>query len=191
MAVAGILVVLSLEVHALRDQAAELRRRKALPYVGQVQPTVRAMSLAGDSVVMGETTPGRAQLLIFFSSSCPFCLANVPTWKRLADTLRADRAHRFDIVWVALSPADSARRWATHHGVIDPVVRFPDGKTRAVYRVKGVPITLLTDERGQIMYMHPSVFNSRAAADSLLAVAWGVGTKRATPANDSSRAAGR
>lgn len=179
----GVIVVLALEVRALRPKARELQRRKAFPYAGQVQPTVRAVALNGDTVVVGEAAPGRAQLLIFFAASCPYCKENVPAWKRITAQLRADTARRFDVVWVSLSAADSAQSWVREHGLsaTDTVVRMPERKSLATYRVRGVPITLLMDERGQVLYMHPSVFRTRAAEDSLLQVAMAVQPRRSKP----------
>ena len=63
----------------------------------------------------------------------------------------------------------------------DTVVRMPERKSLATYRVRGVPITLLMDERGQVLYMHPSVFRTRAAEDSLLQVAMAVRPRRSKP----------
>lgn len=176
----GVIVVLALEVRALRPKARELQRRKAFPYAGQVQPTVRAVSLGGDTIVVGEAAPGRAQLLIFFAASCPYCKENVPAWKRITAQRRADTAHRFDVVWVSLSSADSAQSWVREHGLssTDTVVRMIERKSLATYRVRGVPITLLMDERGQVLYMHPSVFRTHASEDSLLRVAMSVQPRR-------------
>jgi len=176
----AIIVVLALEVRALRPKARELQRRKAFPYAGQVQPTVRAVTLDGDTVVVGEAASGRAQLLIFFAANCPYCRENVGAWMRITAQLRADSAKRFDVIWVSLSSSDSARTWMREHGLsmTDTVVRMPERKSLATYRVRGVPITLLMDERGQILYMHPSVFRTRAAEDSLLRVATAVQARR-------------
>jgi hypothetical protein len=37
------------------------------------------------------------------------------------------------------------------------------------------------DERGQVLFMHPSVFRTRAAEDSLLQVAMAVQPRRSKP----------
>jgi len=177
----ALIILLGFEVHSLRPKADELRRRKALPYVGQFQPTVKVATLTGDSIVLGETTFGRGQLLMFFTATCPICKRTVPSWKRISERLHADVARRFDVVWVSLSSADSAKRWVAEQRISDPVVRMPNSKMLAVYRIKGVPITLLLDEQGQVAYMHPSFYASVMAEDSLVNTAFAMrGRQRKT-----------
>ncbi len=50
----GVIVILALEVRALRPKARELPRRKAFPYACQEQPTVHAVTPSGDTVAVGE-----------------------------------------------------------------------------------------------------------------------------------------
>lgn len=167
----GVTTVLALEVRSLRPQADQLRTRKALPYIGQWYPTVHTVSLAGDSVTIGETGRGRSQVLIYFSTTCPYCLETLPTWKRLSAELVADSARRFDVYWVSLSDADSTAAYTRRHDITYPVVRMPHWKINRLARVKGVPITLVIDRYGQIAHVHPSVFRTRQSADSVLVAA--------------------
>jgi len=166
-----VIVVLALEVRALRPQAIELKRMRAFPFVGQWVPTVRAVTLQGDSVTVGETSKGRSQVLIFFTVSCPYCRQTLPAWKRITAELLADSARRHDIYWVSLSAADSTRQYVAEHGISAPVLLPPDAKMVHVYRVKGVPMTLVVDYRGRITHVHPSVISSPAGIDSVLALA--------------------
>jgi len=73
--------VLAYEVRALKPQADTLMRNRALPYAGQLVPTARALTLTGDTVILGETAKGRSQVLFFLSASCQYCLQTLPTWK--------------------------------------------------------------------------------------------------------------
>ena len=101
-------VALGYEVRVLKPQADDLRRRKALPYVGQLVPKVQVATTTGDSVTVGETTKGRSQVLYFFATSCAYCKATypgmrharAPTAARLRTALRCVRrlvqSARFD-----------------------------------------------------------------------------------------------
>jgi methylamine dehydrogenase accessory protein MauD len=166
----AVVIVLANQVKSLRMQSRELAFRKAFPYVGQVQPAMRVATLDGDSAVIGETTPNRAQVLIFFSPSCEFCRRSAPSWKSVADSLFGDR-RSVDVVWVSLGNVDSTRLWVRQHQVSGTVALMPRGKPRALYRVKAVPLTLVLDAQGQVRYVRPSVIATRATEDSIIEAA--------------------
>jgi peroxiredoxin len=163
-------LVLAMQMRPLREQARELALRKALPYIGQVQPTLRAASLGGDSVTIGETRSHRAQLLLIFSPSCPFCRQSMPAWQRAAAQLATPR-DSVDVVWLSLGTADSTRAWADEHQVREPVLLMPKGKPRATWRIKGVPLTLVLDWQGQVRYVRGAVIRDGATVDSIVRAA--------------------
>lgn len=186
VAMAATIVALTRQVRTLQPQADELRRRVYFPVVGHSVPTVRLATISGDSVTIGETAPGRQQVLFFFSASCRHCEAVLPTWRALADELRGDAASRFDIIGVSYSGDDSTRAYARSHALPFPVVRMSDIKTRRLFRVKGVPMTLVTDYQGQLTFVHPGRFATLASIDSLRMV-----TLRRAPLDTAQRLADR
>ena len=103
LSIGSVLVLQSIEVRRLRPQAAELKRREALPYIGQWVPTIRAPSISGDSATLGETSMGRTQVLFFFNVTCPYCTQNLPMWKAITDSLRHDPGTA--VYWVSFKPA--------------------------------------------------------------------------------------
>ena len=147
--------VLAYEVHALKPQADTLMRNRALPYAGQLVPTARALTVTGDTVILGETAKGRSQVLFFLSASCQYCLQTLPAWKQLATQLQADSAKRFDVYGVSFSSPDSTAEFVRTHALPFQVLRIPDRKTRQLFRVKGTPITVVTDRDGVIAWVHP------------------------------------
>jgi len=160
--------VLAYEVRALKPQADTLMRNRALPYAGQLVPTARALTLTGDTVILGETAKGRSQVLFFLSASCQYCLQTLPTWKQLATQLQADSAKRFDVYGVSFSSPDSTAEFVRTHALPFQVLRIPDRKTRQLFRVKATPITVVTDHEGVIALVHPSVIASQSQMDSIL-----------------------
>jgi peroxiredoxin len=165
-----LVAVLAAQMRPLRAQARELAWRKALPYLGQVQPTLRVRSLSGEELVIGETGPHRAQLLFFFSPSCPYCEESAPGWNRASASLR-DAGDSVEVYWISLGNAADSREWARTHGVRDPVLMMPAGKPRATWRIKGVPLTLVLDWQGQVRYVRPSVIARPATIDSIVRAA--------------------
>jgi peroxiredoxin len=164
-------IVLTLQVRKLAPQAEELRQRKAFPFVSQAVPTVRLVDNRGDSITIGETTEGRSQVLFFFTTSCPKCAAILPEWKTLSERIAADSGHNIDVVGVSLSSADSTREYVAANALPYRVVRLTDLKSKRLFRVKGVPMTLVLNWEGQIALVHPGRFVSSAQRDSVQEVA--------------------
>jgi peroxiredoxin len=168
----GLVIILSLEVRSPRGYQQQVQRMKAFPHVGQWLPTIRVPTLSGDSLVLGETTPGRAQILIAFSTSCEFCLATLPRWKVLTDSLSRDPRGRFDVIWISASSWDSTKAYALRHSLTGAIAKFSTAKLARVYQVKTVPLTIIVDRWGRVEYMHSSLFRTSAAFDSIFSAAY-------------------
>lgn len=169
---AALIVVLSLQLRATRGYQRQVQYMKAYPHAGQWVPTIRAGTLAGDSVTLGETRPGRAQILIAFSTTCPFCLATLPKWKAMTDSLMRDSQSRFDVVWISASAWDSTRAYVAQHGINAIVAHMPTAKMAKVYQFKTVPLTVVLDRYGRVAHAHASVFKNEAAMDSIYIAAY-------------------
>lgn len=169
IACAVLILVLSLEVKALRPQARELKRMRAVPTIGQWVPRVDATAMDGSVLPVGETSEGRTQLLVFFTVSCPYCRQNLTAWRSLTDSLRSDP--RTEVIWVSLSPMDSTKDFVRAHAIESSVVVFPDRRASLVYRVKGVPVTMVVDAQGMVTSVHPSLIESTADLNALLLAA--------------------
>jgi peroxiredoxin len=164
-------VVLGLQVRTLNPQASELKRMRAFPFVSQWVPTVKVSTLGGDSVTIGEAASGGTQTLIVFTASCQYCRETLPVWKQITSEIRSKSNGRNEVFWVSLSSRDSTAAYVAAHGITGPVVFPPDKKMMRVYRVKGVPMTVVLDHRGRVLHAHPSVFRDAAAVDSVLVAA--------------------
>ena len=168
---AGIIGALAFEVHSMRPKVAELSARRVFPYESQWVPTVRAVTLQGDSVTIGETPDGRRQVLIAFATTCPHSLASLTAWKRISAELARDSLGRADVFWLSLSPRDSTAAYVAAHGITAAVIFPADRKMLRVYRIKGSPLTLVLDHEGQIVHAHPMELSEPADMDSVLTAA--------------------
>lgn len=168
-------VVLAAEVRELRPLIARSRElartvniMKAYPFPGHWLPTTTASTLSGDSVVLGAASPGRSQVLIYFTVTCPYCLQSVPFWKEATSQLLADDRARFDVIWVSLSERDSTAAYVAQHGINAPVAFLPDRKTALVFRSGRVPATVVADHKGRVGYARPFILDSQLAVDSVV-----------------------
>jgi peroxiredoxin len=150
----------------LADQNRLLARRAVEPRPGLFVPALKAATLDGDSVVLGQ--PGRRQLLFFFNHTCPYCRASVPAWNGIAR--RLDRV-AIELYGVALDSASIAAAYAAEQGFRFPVIAKPDPRLAGLYRVSGVPLVLLVNQDGRMAYARLGVLESAAAIDSVVAAA--------------------
>jgi peroxiredoxin len=170
LAVAALLiVVLALRVRALNRENEELFLRATRPYAGMYVPAFSSPTTDGGTVSVA--APGRArQVLFVFNRTCPYCRASIPAWTRLGVALEA-AGGRGAAVGVSLDPPDSARAYAARHGLRYPVAVFPDRRTIALYRTRTVPVTMVVDSAGRVLYSRVGELTEGAATDSVRAAA--------------------
>lgn len=172
VAAAALVVVLGLQNRALREELSELRVQAERAYPGLAVPTFRAVTLAGDSVTIGKTSDGRRQLLFIFNTTCGFCRRTIPVWKGIASKL-GGAASEVEIFGISTDGEAVTREYASREGVGFPVLRFPEAKLARLYRVVGVPLTLVVDHEGQVVYARGGSLERPAAVDSIFQAAAG------------------
>jgi peroxiredoxin len=158
-------VVLTLRVRDLTDEVRHLRFERNLPQVGDVVPALRAPLLGGDSVDLARSALGRRQVWFVFNTTCPICGASLPEWNAAFDQLRPDST--VVILGVSLDSATATRAYAETNAVPFPVAILNDGRDPAMYRIPGVPLTMVFDAMGRIRLVRPGRFTG-AGRDSLV-----------------------
>lgn len=160
--------VLSSQVRALRPLERQVRRMRGFPHTGQWFPTTQLVSSKGDSLVIGETKSGRAQVLIMFNYQCPYCRASLPAWRELSDSLMRDPTGRVDVVWISPSLGDSTAAYVTEHGLHSyRVAKFLDMKMPMVMKTRTVPQTIVLDRLGRVAFVHTEALTERSTLDSI------------------------
>ena len=136
-------------------------------HAGMYVPVYETLTLDGDSVGLGDVHPGRRQVLYFFTTSCPYCKASIETWKSVA----RDVAGRPDVevYGVGVDSANLVAAYAREHGLSYPVTTTMDARWTRLFRVSGVPLTMVVDPGGQVSYARRGQFSSEVLADSLKA----------------------
>src|SRR5690606_20371898 len=157
---------------------ATLYERTLRPQPGAYVPTVRTLTLEGDTVTLGEAADGGRQVLFVFTTTCPYCRATLPTWNRIAGTLDTLSTPRIAVFGVSVNSSDIAGTFAAEHGLRFPVVRLTRPKDRVLYRTGRVPETRVLDAHGRIVYTRAGVLDTDAVVDSVIAAARGVTADR-------------
>lgn len=163
----GLVIILSRQLDGTRKQRDLLVERSRSLQPGAYVPVQSTPTLDGSSVVLGEVAPGTRQVLFVYNTKCPFCLASIPAWQRIAGQLRGNPAAR--VVAVSLDSLEVTRRYVRKHGLRYPSAILLDPRTASLYRFNNVPQTLVIDERGRVMHSRVGRLDVGAAADSVLA----------------------
>ena len=174
---AGLSALLAVQKRQLRLEAETLRetvrRQVDFPHVGMVVPAFDGVTLEGDAVRVGVAAPGTRQVLFMLDTRCGNCLVTLPAWNRMAETVGHHDAS-VEMYGLSLDPAPETQAYAEEHGLRFPLVLFDDERYRELYRVRGIPITLVVDEIGAVEYARiGSIYGERAdpVVDSVVTTA--------------------
>jgi peroxiredoxin len=163
----GLVGLLAWQNRALRGERLELMDRVRLPYAGLHLPEIEARGLDGEPVRLS-ARHGQPQMLVYFNTSCPYCLASLPAWESLRVEL--ETAGGLVVLGLSLDPADRTRVYAAQHDLRFPVALLEDERARALYRTILVPQVVLVDGEGRVRYARPGVLEPGSPAlDSILA----------------------
>jgi hypothetical protein len=170
LTVAAIVVVtLARQKQALEARYRELAARLDVPYVSMYVPVIRALSVQGDSILIGEPGEGERQLLLVFDTRCPPSRASLPWWNGLADRLADDS--RVRTYGVSLDSLEASRAYAMEHELAFPVVRLTERRAQGLVRLRRVPQVLILNHEGRVVFRRLGVLESEAAVDSIVAAA--------------------
>jgi peroxiredoxin len=163
-----LVVVLARQQQTLRARYDDLNRRFQTPHAGMFVPTFRAATIGGDSVTIGRVGGGGRQLLLFLTTTCSYCIQSLASWRELAT--RCDSVSGVDVYAVSLDSVPETQLYLQRHGLSVAAAFFPERKLAILYRVRNVPVTMVVDSVGRVLYARRGVFEGRAARDSVLGV---------------------
>lgn len=134
---AALVVTLGLQNRGLRDELAVSRGREILPYPGFLVPAFGTRTITGDSITVGESETGGAQLLFLFASTCPHCRRTLPRWNTIARELKATELPGVTIFGLSKESSDELRLYAAEQDLSFAIGSFPNAKLPELYRVVG------------------------------------------------------
>jgi len=193
LAAAAVLVVLLAMqkrglIQEIEKTRYDLRQARTEPIRGQYFPAFTAATLDGRQTTIGELPAPGKQVLLMYTTTCPYCLSSIPAWKQLTASVDTMRSVQTTVYGVSLDSLDVTRQYIARHQLPYPTLRFPTEKLQRIYRAGTVPLTLVLDEQGRAIYSRVGELRSQAAIDSVMAaVRW----VPPPPAPDSTRPAQR
>ncbi len=164
----ALVLTLAWQLRELRQERRGLIERVNDPYVGMYVPKVALTALDGSAVVLGEPRADY-QLLYFFSTTCPHCLASLPMVKAIAAQVPAASKGRAEIIGVASASAADAGAYARAHALAFPIVANSEVRTAMLFRAHSVPLLLVIDADGRVRHARMGVIDEAADLRAVLA----------------------
>ena len=176
-AAAVLVVVLGQQKRSLIDQVEktqyQLRQARTEPMRGMWMPAFQAPTLEGQAATIGEVPGEGRQVLLMYTTTCPYCLSSIPAWKQIKAAADTMTSMRTAVYGVSLDSVGVTRQYIAQHALPYQTVRFPDEKVAGMYRAGTVPVTLVLDERGRTIYSRTGELKDPAAIDSVMqAIRW-------------------
>lgn len=166
-----VLVALGVKYRTLREDFVEHRRADTRLQRGAYVPSFTGLSTGGDSVAVGNAFSGERQVLIFLTSTCPFCRETLPAWKgmagRLSDSSFVGQGVR--VLGLTTDSLSDATKHAEANDLPFPLVPFPNRNLVSLYRGFTVPQTIVVDAEGRVIFARHGVIRTAQAVDSILA----------------------
>jgi hypothetical protein len=165
---ACLVVVLGQRISEMDDQLEDARRALLVPQVGYFLPIFSTLDLDGVPVTIGETNPGERQIVVVFSTTCPYSQASLPAWQELARKLSDVDDPRISLHAISIDDEKETRAYRDDNRWDVSIVRFPDRRVSWLSRANRVPQTLVLNEEGVVLYARMGELQRGLPVDSIL-----------------------
>lgn len=166
-----LLVALGRKHRELGKNLAIVRSQLGVLNAGDAVPILHTLSVAGDSVHVGDAQPGHRQVLFFLTKECPFCRATMPAWRAIADAVR-DSGGIVSVVAMGIDSADQLPAYLKSNGITVPVIALTDRRMRKLFRAAAVPQTVVLGEDGAVLYARTGQIVNSQVRDSVISAAF-------------------
>jgi len=118
--------------------------------VGQKASPFRLLTVDGKEIELGSFAKDKVTLLVFGATWCPTCIHEIPILKEYYSELKDDGLNVLGI--------DIKENVKKVKSLVDkmqinyPVALDSDGKVRSLYDVRGIPLNIILDKNGVIVY---------------------------------------
>jgi thiol-disulfide isomerase/thioredoxin len=123
------------------------------PFEGQQAPRFQGPTMTGGNLHL-DGGLGKPTVLVFWASWCGPCRKEAPAVARIA----ASYGDTVNIIGINTGESlSAARRAAPQMGITWPVVMDTDGVIQARYKVSGIPLVVILDQKGLVRHRNNGV----------------------------------
>ncbi|MEW5918745.1 MAG: TlpA disulfide reductase family protein, partial [Gemmatimonadota bacterium] len=169
LVLAALVLVLGLRNRALEERNRGLVRRFTEPHPGMLVPSFSALTLRGDTAVVGAPKADARQVVWFFTTTCPYCRASLDRLRSLDSALRGTGSRSAELLMVGLDSADAVRRYADSLRLSVPILLLSSQRLTLLCRVRAVPQLMVLDSSGRALYTRAGALVNQVSLDSVLA----------------------
>lgn len=109
-------------------------------------PDFTLKELKGETIKLSGLR-GKVLVVNFWSTGCPPCIAEMPTFERLAELMKGKP---FQILTITSDPKEVLERAARQLGIKVPILLDPNGQVASSYAVYFTPMTFIIDMDGKV-----------------------------------------
>lgn len=160
---AGLVVILSREVTALRGRLSQSQMRAAAMLPGAYAPQVTVASLNGDTVQLG-MPGGRGAVYFVYNTRCHYCRESLTAWRNLH--ARYGASDSLLVVGISLDDPGLTDQFKREHSLPFTNVSI-DERMRDLHRFGVVPQTVVLDPEGRVVLARVGVLNLGSSVDSV------------------------
>jgi peroxiredoxin len=161
-----LVLALSWQNRGLKEEIGRVRDLATKIHPGFHVPFFSARDIHGKEAVIGSPDSGRSQILFFLKTDCDFCYSSLPKWERI---FQHASAHGHQALGIALDSLKPSLRFAEAQGIPFPLIPLPEKRIPLVFRVPGVPFTLVVDDQGRVTYSEIGV-PTNTSIDSIVSI---------------------
>ncbi len=115
---------------------------------GEMVDAIDVTHLSGESAVLSWHDAQRDRLLLIFTTTCPACKENQPTWQEIHGEL----GEHLDIVGVSLDPLEATRAYEQAYALPYDVVTVADRQRFVTdLNIPAIPFTLHVASNGSVL----------------------------------------
>lgn len=117
---------------------------------GDEAPNFTLESLKGEKISLSNFKDGKAVLLVFWATRCPYCVQEIPLLKEISSKYKGQ-----DLEILAVSIRENRDKlisFAEKNNINYTILMDPDSKTGSLYQVLGIPTNLIIDKQGIIQF---------------------------------------
>lgn len=160
-----LVVVLGVQNARMSAKLSNAEEKLELPYVGMYVPKTTASDMTGSTVEIGQPAK-KVQVLYFFNTTCPYCLASTPAINRIQKTFNNEAAVEFYLI--SRDQVEETKAYIDKLNITSTTLRLSEMRELSLFHALSVPVLLAIDSGGKVFFSHIGEIDEQDDVDSIV-----------------------